>query len=982
MSREDYDIPEVFRRAMEEAGWDTGRKGDDGGDRPPFPQRPEGNGRSNWLLWLTGIIIALLLLFSWLVNVYTDWLWFTAVGFSDVWLTQWLVRLGIFAGFFLAALLIFLLNWHLARRRAIKATPPFNPKFLQIPGIGWLLTGASILLAFGFASSITARWGDLLRYFFRVPFGVADPIFDQDISFYLFELPVFTLVQQWAVSMLVIALIGTIIIYAVNHTPEIQRGTWRPHESKVFRRHVALLATLILGLWTVGYVFDLYELLYSTRGDVFGASYTDLNAEIYAIYAQMITMGLATLAMLFNVFRFDLRPLFITGGLWLTATLVLGGILPGFVQRYSVEPNELNRERPYIQNNINFTRLGFGLNEVQVEEYDLGAPLTEQDLDRNVEILKNIRLWDNRPLGDSYRQLQELRTYYEFENIDIDRYEINGETRQVMLAARELNQRELENQTWINLNLIFTHGYGIVMNPVDEFTSEGQPEFYIKDIPPQSTVEELTVTRPQIYYGELESDVVYVASRQDEFDYPEGSGNVVTRYAGAGGVQLDSFFKRLAFAIRMGDFNVLLSNDIDDNTRVLWHRNIKDRVNQITPFLMLDNDPYLVVTDDGRLVWVLDAYTLSNRFPYSEPEGLRIGNREFNINYIRNAVKITVDAYDGTINYYIADEEDPIIQTYARVFPGVFQPLSNMPEDLRSHLRYPLDFFSVQTKQYLRYHMTDTDVFYNQEDVWEIPKELFTSESSAGNESTNQPVNMEPYFVTMPLPGEVDPEYLLIQPYTPIGKDKNNMIAWLAARNDEPNYGELIVYELPKQELVFGPLQIESRIDQQTEISQQFTLWNQSGSSVIRGNLLVIPMNGRFLYVEPIYLQSQSSALPELKRVIVATDSRIAMDTTLGGALAALLEEEPEDIAEVIREELEPEAAPATELDEQEIVDETTPDVSIGNDEISVLIQSANAHFEAAQQAQQAGDWATYGEELDALEQDLARLMELREQSP
>lgn len=962
MSRDDYDIPEVFRRAMEEAGWNTSRKGDDeGGERPPLPPRPTGKGRPNRLILYAGIIIGLLLLLSWLVTIYTEWLWFNSVYYSAVWIKQWAVRLAVFVSFFLIAFTVLLANWLFARRRAIQNTSPFNPKFLQIPVMKWLMTGAALLIAFGFASSMAARWGDLLRYIYRVPYHVADPIFNRDISFYLFELPVYTLVQQWFVSLLVITLIGVIILYAANHVPEIQRGTWRPHESRIIRQHVALLSAFILALWTVGYLFDRYELLYSPRGATFGASYTDLHVEIYAIYGQMLFMAVAVLAMLLNVFRFDLRPLLLVAGLWLAATLILGGIVPGVVQRYSVQPNELVREAPYIAHNINFTRLGFGLDDVETQPYDLGAPLTAQDLERNTEILRNIRLWDYRPLQDTYKQLQELRTYYQMGEIDIDRYDIDGESRQVMLAGRELNKAGLETQTWLNLNLVFTHGYGVVMNPVNQFTAEGQPEFFVKDLPPQSTVPEIQVTRPEIYFGELTTDVVFVNSRQEEFDYPQGTDNAFTRYAGQGGVLLDSFIKRLAFAIRLGDSNILLSNDIDNDTQVLLHREIQERIRQVTPFLLLDQDPYLVVTDDGRLVWLQDAYTVSGRFPYSEPAELVQGNQRLRVNYIRNAVKIVVDAYEGSIDYYITDPEDPIVQTYARAFPDVFKPLSEMPEDLRSHLRYPVDMFSLQTMQYLRYHMTDTRVFYNQEDVWQIPQELFTVD---GN--TNSKVEMEPYYVSMPLPGEVETEYLLIQPYTPLGKD--NMVAWLAARNDVPNYGDLLVYELPKQELVFGPLQIEGRIDQEPEISQQFSLWDQRGSNVIRGNLLVIPMNGRFLYVEPIYLLSETNALPELKRVIAATDSRIAMAPTLSGALASLLQTTPEDVAAIIREEVQPPADSAT--GEEETGTAVLPTATIAE-----LIASANAHFEAAETAQRGGDWTAYGAELEALQRDLDQLM-------
>lgn len=966
MSRDEYDIPEVFRRAMEEAGWDTNRKDDEGGQRPPLPPRPEGNGRPNRLIVTAALILGALLLVGWLANMYTEWLWFSSVDYRDIWVTQWAARLGIFGFFFLVALLILLLNWLIARRRALRHTPPFNPKFLQIPHMRWLITGIAALVAFGFASSITVYWSDLLRYLHRVPYGVADPLFNRDISFYLFELPLYTLVQQWLVSLLVISLIGVIAIYAANHVPEIQRGTWRPHESRIFRQHVALLAALILALWTVGYLFDLYELLYSPRGVAYGASYTDLNVQVYAIYAQMLFMGLAALAMLFNVFRFDLRPLLLTATLWLATTLILGSLVPGFVQRYSVEPNELVRETPYIAHNITFTRLGFGLDNVQTRPYDLGAPLTGQDIERNAAIVKNIRLWDYRPLQATYKQLQELRTYYQMGEIDIDRYQIGGESRQVMLAARELNKSGLETPTWVNTNLVFTHGYGVVMNPVNEFTAEGQPIFFVKDLPPRSSTPEIQVTRPEIYFGELTDDVVFVNSRQEEFDYPLGTENAYTRYAGQGGVLLDSYFKRLAFAIRLGDFNILLSNDIDDATQVLLHRQIQERIRQVTPFLLLDQDPYLVVTDDGRLVWLQDAYTISDRFPYSEPALLSIGNQRYRINYIRNAVKIVVDAYEGHISYYMAAPDDPIIQAYAGAFPGVFQPLDDMPADLRSHLRYPVDMFSLQTNQYLRYHMTDARVFYNQEDVWQIPLELYTVDGNA-----NSKMAVEPYFVSMPLPGETEPEYLLIQPFTPLGKD--NMVAWFAARNDVPNYGELVVYELPKQELIFGPLQIEGRIDQEPVISEQFSLWDQSGSNVIRGNLLVIPMNGRFLYVEPIYLLSETNALPELKRVIVATDARIAMDTTLSGALAALLDASVEVVAEVIGETLPP-AETGTAETSTPAPGETAVTL---DDSITALITSANTHYEAAQTAQRNGDWATYGAELEALQQDLAQLMAL-----
>ncbi|MCB8981655.1 MAG: UPF0182 family protein [Ardenticatenaceae bacterium] len=954
MSRDNWDIPEVFRRAMEEAGWEGNKGegnegGEGGGQRPPFPNRPQQPRRSNRTLWIVGILFLLFISINWIVGVYTDWLWFNELNYQSVWLTRYSYQFFSFVAFFIIALLILWGNWHLARQRASKATPPFYPRFLQIRAIRWLITGGAIFLAFGFASSIAVRWDEFLLYLNRVPFGTADPIFGRDISFYLFELPVYEALQQWIVSLLLLTLIGVVAIYAVNNVVDIQRGKWRPQESVILRQHVALLAALILLLWTTSYLFQIFNLNYSGRGVVTGASYTDINASLYALYAQMAFMLLAAIVMLYNVFKLSIRPLLITAGLWLVATVLVGGIYPALLQRYEVEPNELVRETPYIQYNIDYTRLGFNLDKIEVRQFEQIDPLDQGDVAANSAVLNNIRLWDYRPLQDTYTQLQALRPYYVFGEVDIDRYVIDGQVRQVMLATRELDKSKLPSLSWVNEKLEFTHGYGIVMNPVDRFTADGQPEFFIKNLPPESNVP-LQVTQPEIYYGEFTKDEVFVGSDRDEFSYPSGNENVYSSYEGTGGVPLDNALKRLAFAVRLGDTNVLLSDEINTQTRLQIHRQIQERIQKITPFLALDSDPYIVLTDDGRLFWIQDAFTYSTRFPYATPDS------QTDINYIRNSVKITIDAYNGTVNYYIADTQDPIVQSYSGAFPGLFQPLSEMPENLQSHLRYPEDLFTIQAKQYLRYHMTDVRVFFNQEDVWQIPQEIFDGAQQL----------MEPYYVTMPLPGATESEYLLIQPFNPTSKD--NMIAWMAVRNDPENYGELVVYELPKQELVFGPLQVESRIDQEPSISQQFSLWDQGGSNVIRGNLLVIPLNNSFLYVEPVYLKADTSALPELKRVIVATDTRIAMETSLDRALAALLLETPGEIAV---EEGDNTAVP------------TTPAVPSAPLDASVeeLIASANAHFEAAQAAQRSGDWATYGTELDALQSDLARLMELTGES-
>ncbi len=948
MSRDNFDIPEVFRRAMEEAGWDTGRGGDGddeggGGDRPPFPRRSEPAPGANRLRWLLAIFFLLFLSVNFLVSTYTEWLWFTEVGYTSVWLKQWLFRFGSFAVGFLVALVVLWGNWHFARRRAIQTTPPFYPQVLKSRFIGGVLVAAALFLSLGFAGALSSQWESLLQFVNKVPFGTSDPLFNRDIGFYLFELPVYELIQGWFVSLLVFVLLGVGVLYALNFVPDIQRGRWQPWQNGALRQHVAALGAVLLALWAVGYWFDAFDLLYSPRGVVFGASYTDINASLLALRLQMVTMAIAAVLMILNVFRFSLRPLLVIGGVWLLVTIGVGNLYPGLLQRYSVEPNELARESEYIAYNIEYTRQAFGLDNVDERPFTF-EQLSQETLASNESLLKNIRIWDYRPLLTTYGQLQALTLYYQFTDIDIDRYVVNGETRQVMLAARELDKANLPNSSWVNRKLEFTHGYGIVMNPVDRVTPEGQPDFFIEDLPPQSTVD-IEVTRPEIYYGETTYDAVFVGSDRDEFSYPGDSAPVYSSYAGTGGVPIDNYLKRVLFAIRFGDANVLLSDEINNNTRIQYHRQIQERVRQITPFLTLDNDPYVVVVD-GRLFWIQDAYTTSRLYPYSEPIA--------GINYIRNSVKIVIDAYNGTVTYYLADETDPIIQTYSRAFPGLFQPFADMPEGLQAHIRYPEGLFRIQSDQYLSYHMTDVRVFYNQEDRWEIPTEVF--------QGGEQP--LEPYYVLLRLPGEAQPEYLLIQPFTP--RERDNMVGWMAARNDPANYGELVVYRLPRQELVFGPSQIESRIDQDPEISQQFSLWDQSGSSVIRGNLLAIPLDNSFLYVEPVYLQATASALPELRRVIVASDTRIAMEQTLEEALAALLEARPSTVVEGGNEE------PAAE--DTAVTPSTTIPVDATVEE---LIKEANDHFVAAEAAQQRGDWAAYGEALNALEETLNQLMAL-----
>ena len=951
---------------MEEAGWRTDRD-DDGGNRPPrrnvTPPAPRGINRT-----LVIIFLVLLFIFSLgsIATFYTDYLWFDGLGFRDMFVKRLLVRVIVFSAGFLIAAIVLVGNWLFARRRAQQA-PGGDPAPLAGRPARNLIVGVGLLLALMMAGAAAGQWEEILLYLNSEPFQLTDPIFGRDVAFYIFNLPIYQFIQGWAVTLLAFTVFGLFPIYAATNLADIQRGRWRPFSSAALRSHASVLGGVLLLVWAAGYILDIFNLLYSNRGIAYGASYTDMSAVIWSLRLQLIFMVLTALALFYNAIRPSPRLPLITGGLWLASTIIVGGLLPGILQRYVVEPNELTLETPYIENNIAFTRTAYDLDHIEVRDFGAVEDLQPQDLLENEDILRNVRLWDWRPLQQTYRQLQGLRPYYEFNDVDIDRYTIDGEQRQVMIGTRELDKSKLPAPSWVNRNLEFTHGYGIVMNPVNEATRDGQPQFFIQDFPPQSRIE-IEVTRPEIYFGELTDDTVYVSSGREEFSFPSGDENVYTNYSGSGGIVLDSFLKRLAFALRQSDPNVLLNDDITSTTRVQFRRQIQDRVRELTPFLVLDSDPYLVVNDDGTLVWLQDAYTISDSFPYSTPMrfaevsnattggGNNIGTvATHTMNYIRNSAKIAIDAYNGTVTYYLSDPDDPIIRSYARAFPGVFRGMDEMPAGLMAHVRYPEDIFNAQAQQYVTYHMTDVRVFYNKEDLWHIPTEV----------SNGQQAIIEPYYVTLPLPGDDEPEYLLILPFSPA--TKNNMIAWMAARNDPQHYGQLIVYELPKQELIFGPIQIEGRIDQEPVISEQFSLWDQRGSNVIRGNLLVLPINSSFLYIEPVYLLSENSALPELKRIVTASNTAVAMAETLDLSLRALAtgSTPPSILTEV-------ESAPPSDVTRPPV---ETPET------INELVAAANRHLQAAEEAQRSGDWSTYGQELDALRRILAQLASLTSES-
>jgi hypothetical protein len=877
------------------------------------------------------------------VNLYTDFLWFQHLNLESVFLTTLWAKIGVGLAVAVPFTLIFLVNTLIARWQSIRNVLFFSEETLVAQKfVLWIIWGATLFLTWLAATAASVNWLQFLSFLNQQVFGLSDPIFNLDVSFYLFSLPFFHFVQTWLIIVLFLSLLGALAIYALAQQNNLREGrvVILPH----VQLHLSVLGALIFLTFALGHLLGMYDLMYSARGVAFGASYTDINVSIPALWVMIGVAILAAVLLILNAFI--RRPALSLGAifLWVLAGIIATGIVPGIMQRYIVEPNELARETPYIQNNIDYTNIAYGLDKVRERDFPTVEPLTQATLEENQATLRNVRLWDYRPLLQTYQQIQAIRLYYDFLDIDMDRYIVDGELRQVALAARELNISKLQSPTWVTQKLQFTHGYGVVVNPIDQVTGEGLPQLWVKDLPPVSTSVDLTVERPEIYYGEITDNYVFVNTTEREFNYPSGEQNVYANYEGTGGVVMDSYLKQLAFALRLSDLNMLLSQEFTPQSRVMLYRNIQERVLKLAPFLQYDHDPYLVIAPDGRLYWIQDAYTTSDRFPYSEPFG--------NINYIRNSVKVVIDAYNGSLTFYIVDSDDPLIKTYAAIFPTLFTPISQMPEWVRLHFRYPEDLFRIQSTLFETYHMSDVNVFYNKEDLWEVPLETFTG--------SPQPV--EPYYVVIRSPGEAESEFVLMQPFTPNNKD--NLIAWMAGRSDGEYYGELVVFRFPKQELIFGPLQIEGRIDQNPEISAQISLWDQGGSEVIRGNLLVLPVGNSLLYVEPLYLRAEQGQIPELKRVILASGDQIVMRETLAETFIAFFEGEAENVVMP--------GEPVAPVSEQP----TTP----LSDDVAELAESAAAYYEAAEAALREGDWAAYGEELDKLKTALDKLVELTSQ--
>lgn len=803
----------------------------------------------------------------------------------------------------------------------------------------------SILFGIVFGLGVSATWQVLLQWLHRTPFDVADPVFSRDIGYYVFSLPALSVALGMISTLAFVSLLATVPTYFFRGDVVVSPRRLRIEPSAGVHLAILLAVPFVvtaLRLWFV----DSAELLYSTTGPLVGASYTDLHATLPAIRVSAIAALAAAVVVLVGGARRMLGwyGVLAVGG-YVSVAILGRGIVPAIMQKFVVAPTELTRETPYLERHIAATRRAWGIDSVQSRDLEGVPTLTLASLRANAATIENVRLWDRAPLLRTFGQLQEIRTYYDFVSVDDDRYWIDGKYRQVLLSPRELNAQSLPTRTFINEHLTFTHGMGLTMSPVNQVTTQGLPVLLIQDLPP-ATTGSLKVSRPQIYYGELAQDFVFVGTRQKEFDYPAGEANIYTAYVGKGGVPVGGLFRRMLLALHFGNSKVLLSGDITSESRVLYHRNIVTRIRKALPFLKLDRDPYLVVADDGTLKWIQDAYTTSSRYPYSfrSPDG---------VTYMRNSVKVVVDAYDGTVTAYVSAPNDPLVRTWAKVFPGIFVPIDSMAKDLRAHVRYPDDMFRAQTALYSTYHMDKPEEFYHREDQWQVPV-------------VTRPDEAVPFMrhIIMRLPDEPEAEFIYMAPFTPRGKD--NLAAWMVARNDGAEYGKLRVYRFPRQSLVFGPRQIENRINQDTEIARQVSLWDQRGSEVIRGDLLVIPIDHALLYVQPLYLQAEGGRIPELKRVLVAYENQVVMRETLELALQALFAGGGD--APITQ------AVPVTGAVAQRPAAGADTVGGTASAELQSLVVEARRRYQAAIEAQREGDWSRYGEEIRRLGELLERM--------
>ena len=906
--------------------------------------------RLKWGVVIAGIILALIVL-SFLRSIFTDWLWYGELGFRSVYLTVLFTKLVLFAAGAAVFGLLAGISLYFAHR--VSQGPEEIPLPPQVRGvlrrlIFWgTVAGAAVLSAI-FGVVAASQWEIFLKFGSASSFGITDPVYAKDVSFYVFSLPLYEFLQGWLLGAAIVILLATLGIYFVNFS---FRGVGILVTSGV-RLQVSIIGAAILLIIGAGLWLDRWALVLSDQGAVFGAAYTDLNARKNALLIMTVIAAIASILVIVNGYQRGVRLMVGAVVLFVVMFIILTWAWPNAMQRLTVRPNEFAREKQYIERNIEFTREAFGLSDVVEELYPVEPTLTAEMIRQNLLTVDNIRLWDHAPLSNVYRQIQLIRPYYDFKDADVDRYVVDGEYRQVMLAAREVAPEKLDPdaQTWVNTRLRYTHGFGVAMSPVTEFTTEGRPEFFAKDIPFDGVIvvksdaasgdPETVVTNPRIYYGEKTVDYVIVNTNTDELDYQASGGELISiRYDGNGGVPIGGFIRRAAYAWQFTDINILITGEITDASRIQYRREVQERISTVAPFLRLDADPYIVAAEGG-LFWIQDAYTVTDKYPYSDPvtEGF---------NYIRNSVKVVVDAFDGSLKFYEWDPGDPMVRTYKAIFPDLFLPMEDMPESLRSHVRYPQDLFGFQAEQYVRYHMLEPQDFYNLEDIWSIPEEKFGQ--------GEQLVAVAPYYVIMKIPGEEREEFVLLIPYTrnvpPI------MAGWLAARNDAPNYGELVAFRFPKERQVDSPQQIEAKIDNDAFISQWFTLRCQEGSFCIRGNLLVIPIATEtefgLLYAEPVYLQAEGIDFPELKQVILATGENVVMAGSVSDALAELT-----GFTKAAPEETTDGPAPATTRPEEGV----SP-VQAGIEKISQALEGLKASISKLEEALKGLEGLAVGQE-------------------
>ena len=910
------------------------------------------------------LLLVLLLVVPSAVEYYTDWLWFRELGFEGVFLRRINAQLLVFTATFVIVFVVLSINLGLARRTFIRPQivigTGVDGRAIALEGrrLAKVATWGSAAVAAILAFSAADDWLAWLSFFKGAPFGDKDPLFQRDIAFYVFRLPVWEMLQRGALVTTVVALAGCGLYYVLSGSFLLEPRYGLAFFPRVrlipaARRHLALIFAALFIVLAWGTWLEIPQTLLAPSSIVYGVSYADWHAKIPFLW---VTYGVLVFGVALAIWHgFGRRgwPIPVAVGLALVATIT-GSIYTGFVQAFIVTPNELDKEQQFITYNIAGTRKAYALDRVDERELTGDAELKPENIIANAGTVENVRLWDYQPLLQTFAQIQEIRTYYDFAAVDNDRYVIDGKYRQVMLSVRELNTENMPNRSWVNERLFFTHGYGLTLGPVNQVTTEGLPVLFIRNLPPESTVD-LRLEEPSIYFGELSSNYVLVKTRQPEFHYPRGEDNVTTTYTGTGGVPIGTFWRRLLFAMRFASTDILFTNQLSADSRILFHRRIGERVTIVAPFLRFDSDPYPVI-NAGRLYWMQDAYTETDNYPYSTPTQTRSGS----INYIRNSVKIVIDAYNGTMSFYLAEPNDPIALTIGKIFPGMLHPLSEMPKGLRQHVRYPEDIFKIQTSIYTTFHMTNPQVFYNKEDQWQLPT-LDTGQNATA---------MQPYYTMMRLPGEKQTEFIQMLPFTPRAKD--NMAAWMVARSDAEHYGHILVFQFPKQKIVYGPRQIVARINQDQIISPQITLWNQQGSEVIWGTLLVIPMDESLIYVRPLYLRSPEGRIPELKRVIVAYQSQIVMAETLNQALMQIF---GRSIATALAPDRLQSSATSVVQASSEIPEVQTVEPT---ETMTELAAEAKTHLDRAIRAQRDGDWATYGDEIKKVGDVLDRMNKIK----